>query len=368
MKKSLVLTAVMVALCGACTNDTEMCEVTPWEAPEWETNARAALALRAQLDVLVADTMRAAEEGTVTVDGVEVMTGPYMAGDPSIASITTPFYDGVTNNAFEEFAQLSATGTADLWDDEGNWAPGDDGGIFGSSFRGINEGGLEVRQLVDKGLFAGGALYSYAVTLTEGEISPATVEAIAALWGTNAALDSGELTDSATYSFRMGYAAAMHEALTAARAYASNEACGAERDAAIVEVFRTWEESMFARFVYYANAGASQVGAATSDDDVAGALHALSEGIGLAAGFRGVTNPASGPLSGAARVVSDAQIDAMMDALGVNLQDLGASTTGEFVSDPATFDAAVLDVESTVAGALQLDQAAVEAWRAPTEG
>jgi hypothetical protein len=371
--KSLVVACALSGLAIGCTNPpANTCTVEPpatWEAPDWDANTAEALALRAQLDVLIADTMRAAEQGEVTVDGVDDLTGPYAAGNPSIESITTPFYAGIVGDVFSEFLEITAAGPVDLVDDEGAWSPGDAGGIFGMSNRGINEGGLEVRQLADKGLFAGAALYNHALTLTEGDITPATIEALAALWGANPTLDAaGELTDSANYSHSMGYHAEIRSSLIAARAYAADEACGAERDEAVVAFFRAWEQSMFARFVYYANAGASELGAAASDDDVAGGLHELAEGVGLALGFRGVPHPASGPLSGAGRVVTDAQIDEMMSAVGVNVDDLGASTTGEFVTDPAPFAEGVLEVEGIAAEAFDLQSAEVEAWRNPTEG
>ena len=371
--KSLLVACALSGLAVGCTNPpASMCTVEPpaiWEAPDWDANTAEALALRAQLDVLIADTMRAAETGEATVDGVDDLTGPYAAGNPSIESITTPFYAGIVGDVFSEFLEITAAGPQDLVNDEGAWTPGASGGIFGMSSRGINEGGLEVRQIADKGLFAGGALYNHALTLTEGDITPATVEALAALWGANPTLDAaGELTDSANYSHSMGYHADIRSSLIAARAYAADDACGAERDEAVVAFFRAWEQSMFARFVYYANAGASELGAAASDDDVAGGLHELAEGVGLALGFRGVPHPASGPLSGAGRVVTDAQIDEMMSAVGVNVDDLGASTTGEFVTDPAPFAAGVLEVEGIAAEAFDLQSAEVEAWRNPTEG
>lgn len=369
--KSLVVACALIG--GACTNPpADACTVEPpttWDAPDWDANTAEALALRAQLDVLVADTMRGAETGEVTIDGVDDLTGPYSAGNPSIESITTPFYAGVMEQVFSEFVEVTAAGATDLVSDEGAWTPGDAGGIFGMSDRGINEGGLEVRQLADKGLFAGGALYNHALTLTEGDITPATVESLAALWGANSALDAaGELTDSANYSHSMGYHAEIRSSLIAARAYAADDACGAERDEAVVAFFRSWEQSMLARFVFYANAGATALGAAASDDDVASGLHQLAEGVGLALGFRGVPHPTSGPLSGAGRLVTDAQVDEMMSAVGVNVDDLGASTTGEFVTDPAPFADGVLEVEGIAADAFDLQSAEVEAWRNPTEG
>ncbi len=371
MKKSIAALVSILAVCVGCEEpSTGMCTVEPpatWDAPDFETNAAEALALRAQLDVLVADTMRAAEEGSVTVDGVDDLTGPFEAGDPSVASVTTPFYFDLVNDAFEEFVEVATAGQQDLVDESGTFVPGENGGIFGASNRGINEGGIEVRQLADKGLFAGGALYAYALGLTAGEIDPGTVEAIGAAWGTNAALDPEMATDSANYSKAMGYHAEMVQALVAAHAYAADDACGAERDDAIRTFFRTWERSMFARFVYYANVAAVEI-VATEDDDIAGALHELGEGLGLSLGFRGVPTPSSGPLAEGGRVATDAQIDAMMEALGVNTGDLGASTTGDFIGDPAALGDAVSEVEGIVAEAFGLEAAEVEAWRSPTPG
>lgn len=373
MKKSIALWGSILGVCAGCGEPSSgVCTVEPpatWEAPDFETNAATALALRAQLDALAGDaTMRGAETGAVTVDAVDDLTGPFGAGDPSLESVTTSFFRGVIADVFEEFVEVVAAGPQDLVDESGAFVPGAAGGIFGSDDRGINEGGIEVRQLVDKGLFGGAALYSYALGLTEGDIEPASVEAIGAAWGTNAALDPDLRTDSANYSHAMGYHAPMVESLVAAHAYAADEACVAERDEAIRTFFRTWELSMFARFVYYANVAAVGLAAVGADDDVAGALHELSEGLGLALGFRGVATPSSGPLAGGGRVVTDAQIDAMMDALGVRPDDLGASTTGEYVADPTSLGDAVLEVESIAAEALDLEPAEVEAWRSPTAG
>lgn len=379
MKRSLPSILVLAGAIAAvgCTPSTggdppSDCAVTPAEAfdsPSRDTNAATALALRAQLDALVSDTMRAAEEGSATVDDLADLTGPYEAGDPSLADVTSAAWQDISSDAFGEFVDVIAAGAQDLVDDSGAFTPGAAGGLFGTDLRGVNEGGLEVRQLIDKGLFAGGALYPYAVSLTEGEITEATIDELSALWGGNATLDpAGELTDSANYSHRMGYHADIAGALTRARAYAADDACTAERDEAVVEFFRLWEESMFARFVYYANAAAEVSAAALTDDEYADAMHELAEGIGLGLGFYGVPEATKGPLAAGARVASDELIEAMADDLGVDLTALGSSTTGALVTDPAAFATAVEDLEATVAEALGLEASEVAAWREPTEG
>lgn len=352
--------------------DPVACAVTAWAAPDFTANAAGAIALRDELDALGA-LMRGAEEETTTVDDVSDLTALFEAGDPSLASVVTESYRPVVDDAFADFVALVGASAQDLIDDEGNWTPGKVGGLFGPDVRGINTGGLEVRQLVDKGLFGGAAMYSYAIGLTEGEITQATIDALAAAWGASASLDPGEVTDSANYGFQMGFHAPMAAALTAARAHAGDEACTAERDAALVGFFRAWEQSLVARTIYYANAAAGLIAEAPAgpkgDADKADALHEMAEGIGLTAGFVGLPDPASGPLGGSGRLLTDEDIDAMMTALGItDLTDLDASTTGQFVEDPALLQSAVGSFESTAIEVFGLSPADVESYRAPTEG
>jgi hypothetical protein len=138
--------------------DTEVsaCKVDPppWDAPEWETNAATSLALRAQLDLLTGDpTMRGAETGAVVVDAT-VLDAALTVGDPSLADVAHPGFAPIVADAFEEFIEVIEAGDQDLMNAMlTEWQPGEAGGIWGDANRGINEGGLEVRQIVDKGGF-----------------------------------------------------------------------------------------------------------------------------------------------------------------------------------------------------------------------
>jgi hypothetical protein len=346
------------------------CSVTPgaWSAPSFAANAATALALRGQLDTLAGTTMRGAEQETVVVDEVSDLTALYEAGSPSLSVTVSAGFDAITNDAFADFVALVLAGQQDLVDDGGNWTPGTDGGIFGAGTRGINTGGLEVRQIVDKGLFGGGLLYGHAIGLTEGTITEATIDAIAAAWGSNDLLGTDDRTDSANYGFAMGFHAEIAQALTDAKAYAADGECSAERDAALVSAFRAWELSLLARTVFYANAAAAELATAVDDDARASGLHELAEGLGLALGFYGLSDPSGGPLSGAGRIISDADIEAIMTALGVNVADLSASTTGEFVADPSGFAAGVTAVEARVIQIYGITQSEIQSYRTPTQG
>jgi hypothetical protein len=311
------------------------CTVTPgaWSAPDFATNAAAALALRAQIDTLTGvATMQGAEQGTATVDEVADLEAVYNGGLPVLSSVVPTALDAVIDDAFAEFVPIVAAGLVDLIDGTG-WNPGTDGGLYSTTRRaGFNTGAIEVRQIVDKGLFVG-AMFNHALKLTEGTIHEGKIDGIAAAWGGSA--DMATRTDSANYSFEMGFAATMVKNLSDAKAYAADPDCTSERDAALEAFFHNWEKSMFARVVHYANKGPAGIPSVATDDGFATALHEVAEGLGLAVGFYGVPNPASGPFMTGVRTMTDADIDAVLTSLGVNRTNLAASTMGPTYVDMA---------------------------------
>jgi hypothetical protein len=349
---------------------TATCTVTPaaWAAPNFATNAADALALRAQIDLLVgAMNMRGAEQGMVVIDAVSDLEAVYNGGTPALSSQVHTAFDAVIDDSFAEFVAVVAAGTRDLIDETG-WNPGPSGGIFATRLAGFNTGAIEVRQIVDKGLFGGGAMYAYALKQTEGAISDAKIDAMAAAWGSNAMLATTGLTDSANYSFQMGFHARIAKALTDAKAYAADSKCTTERDAALVSFFRLWEQSQIARVVFYGNSASTRLATAVNDDQRADALHEFSEGLGLAIGFHGLANPASGPLAGAGRKITDADIQALLTAYGVNRTDLAASTVGQFVIDTVAFQTGVTTAEARVKLVYTLNDTELAAYRTPTSG
>ncbi len=351
------------------TDDTVVsnCTITPgaWAAPNWETSAAEALALRATLDAFSAVAMREAEQGTRAVDEVSDLTPLLATGTPSINAVITPAFSAVVDDVLPVFVDVIVAGAQDLVDDgDGSFVGGDAGGIFGTSLRGIHAGGVEVRQILDKGLFGGGALYPWALSLTEGTITADTIDAIAAAWGADATLTAeGTLTDSASYANGVGLFASVADPLIAAKAYAGDPDCEVERDEALVEAFRAWELGLVARYVYYANGAATRMANATSENDVAEAIHGVSEGQGLAAGLIGVPDPADGPLAGNAVLASDVQLAGFLDDLGLALDDLEAATTGDLCADPTALAAATTALEGHVKAAYGLTDEQIASYR-----
>ena len=343
-------------------------DVGEWSAPEWDANAAEALAIRAALDTLTGDAnMRGAETGKVDIASIDDLVALW-DGDPSIAAVSNPGYVPVVEDSLAEFMTVLAAGPQELVDGEGVWTPGPDGGIWAEDFRGINEGGLEVRQMIDKGGYSAGIMYHYAATMTEGDITPATIDAIAAAWGANATLDpKGDLTDSAGYAYGMGFHGEMADALTSAKAYAEDaENCGGSRDDAIVRFFNLWEQSMYARLVFYGNRAEGRLLEATTSTELAAVIHDLTEGVGLVAGFTGLPD-FEGPLAGT-RISTQADVDAMMDVFGVDLNDLGASTTGPFVESLPNFETAVEESEGIVIDVFGVTPEDIANYAMPTPG
>jgi hypothetical protein len=357
------------------TGGPVVCEVkagAAWEAPDWEANTADALAVRAALDALVGDPlMRGAETSAVVLTGIEQLEAAW-DGDPSLADAANPAFATFVALAFEEFVDVIEAGEQDLIDAGGDWTPGAAGGVWGDADRGINEGGLEVRQFVDKGSFGGGLLYAWAVAQTEGDIDAATIDAIAAVWGNNAALDpmsmESPLTDAASYSYQMGFHGTMVAALADAKAFAADEACTAERDAALVQFFNLWEQSMLARTIFYGNRAAGKLLVAETDTQFADVLHDLGEGLGLAVGFIGLPDPASGPLAGGVRIISDVQVTTLLDAYGIDVDAPGASTTGLLLESLPALETANEAAQGVMMDTYSVDASVIQNYLMPTAG
>lgn len=343
---------------------TTGCTVTPdtWDATDFATNAAGALALRDAIDNLQSTLMNAAEQNTwgdtpTDAPTLDDLIAAYEAGDPSVADVTSDALDAIVRDVLDDWVAALAEDPAAyaFIDEDGTeWIatgvgalyerpPADDGT---RRFRAYSNSGVELRQIIDKGLFVG-ALYNYALSLTEGEITPATVQALAAAWGANTDLnvspgeDDEANTDSSNYARTMGLYDETADALIAAQAYAADEACAAELDAAIVTFFRWWEEAMFARGTYYSGAPWRATLDATDPETIFGPLHGAAEGWGLIAGLLDLDVPESGPLAGAPRIATDDDIIDAISALGVDLTDISAGTTGEWlVEEPATYNTA----------------------------
>ena len=71
-------------------------------------------------------------------------------------------------------------------------------------------------------------------------------------------------------------------------------------------------------------------------------------------------------MEGPGRVITDDQVAAMVTAVGLDLNDLSASTCGDFMEDPAAFAAGVVMLEATVMTAYGVDADTIAGYREPS--
>ena len=190
----------------------------------------------------------------------------------------------------------------------------EEGGKLGERL--LDENGLELEQMVQKGSF-GAALYNHALdVINNGDLTdPGTIDKLIEIHGTEPTFNPDETTAAATYSRRRsnqttetGFFYDIETALITARAaIEAGRDFDTERDQALADYLIAWEESNFATVIYYCNETKVQLQEAETDDEEAlgDALHAYAEGVAFAHGFKGLNN----------KQITDAQIDNILALL-----------------------------------------------------
>ena len=287
--------------------------------------------MRNQLDAFVNEAKKGRTAGVV-VDA-NTLQQLYNAGTPSLKSLTTTYFDGRLDGASGWIQELSnASG--------GAYTPGTpagQGGEFGGYL--FDENGLEPEQLLDKGLY-GAALYHHAVTLMQGDLTPATADQLVAIFGAHPDFPNTPTAGKATnpdkylanYAARrdkndgLGLYSQMKNAfLKLQAAVKAGAEYHTERDEALATLRLTWEKVNFATVINYCHSVVSTLSATNpTDADKAKALHAYGECVGFVHGWR--TLPA------AYRQISDAEIDQLLVLLNAPYDGIPASYT--FATDP----------------------------------
>jgi len=340
MKKLAIatsLSAVFAAslLLTSCGKD----EKKPLEIPAnydgaaYQSNTTTQYAVRGQLDAFVNEAKKGRTAGII-VDAA-TLRQLYTAGNPSLKSITTTYFDGKLDGGtgwIEELANASGLGYT-------LGAPVGQGGTFGGYL--FDENGLELEQLLDKGLF-GAALYHHAVGLMQGDITPATVDQLVAIFGAHpdfpntptAAKTANPDKYLANYGARrdkndgQGIYSQMKNAFIKLQATVNAGAdYNDEREEALLSLRENWEKINFATVINYCHSVISTMSATNpTDAQKAGALHAYSECVGFVHGWR--TLPQSH------RAITDTEIDEILVLL--NAPYNGTPASYKFATDPLT--------------------------------
>jgi hypothetical protein len=322
---------------SACENDKNtdpLVVPTNYDGAAFTSNAAAQITARTAL-INLTNEMKKGRSAGVKVD-LSALNNFYTQGTPSLKSIATTYYNNKVEGAgnyLDELAKASG-GTFDPATRSGN------GGVYGGYL--FDENGVEMEQLVEKGLF-GAALYNHAVSLLKNKekFSPAMADQLLAVYGASVTFKSSD--DASKHAnevdrFMANYAARRDKndgkgLYTQVRTQfirlqaAAKAGPQYQKDLldAQAQISALWEKVNAATVINYCHSAISTLSAtAPSDAQKAAALHSLCEGMGFLHGWRTI-DPNY-------RKISDAQIDEYLTLL--NLPPNGPATPYTFLTDP----------------------------------
>ncbi|MCW5923688.1 MAG: DUF4856 domain-containing protein [Saprospiraceae bacterium] len=337
MKNTLpILIACLVAFAFTSCKKDEKAPLdipTTYDAASFAANTATEDAVRNQLDALVNEAKKGRTPGTVL--NYATLSQLYSTGSPSLKSITTTYYAGRLDGAgnwLDEMAKASGLG----------YTPGTpvgQGGTFGGYL--FDENGLEIEQLVEKGLF-GAALYHHAVNLMQGTMTPASADQLVRIFGSHPDFPNTPTASKAANpdKFMANYAARrdkndgsglyfqMKNAFIKLQAaLKAGDEYNQERDEALATIRETWEKVNAATIINYCHSVISTMSSTNpTDAQKASALHAYGECVGFIHGWR--TIPQSH------KKLTDAEIDEILVLL--NAPYNGTPTSYKFATDPLT--------------------------------
>ncbi|WP_338764360.1 hypothetical protein WAF17_21550 [Bernardetia sp. ABR2-2B] len=299
---------------------------TTYESAAYESNASTELAVRTNLSELVSQ-MQVGRTGA-RVSEAELLTA-FTQGNPSLKDITTAYYSDKVVNWLPELAKASG-GTFNPIT-----APIGDGGVYGGYL--FDENGLELEQVVEKGLF-GAALYNHALTVIKADnITAADIDKLVAIFGAHPSFQNSDAAEqnkdvfAAKYAARRDkndgnglYTAIKTNLITAKAAIEKGQDYNQDRDKALSDFRYNWEKSNMATVINYLLGTISKLnGADVTDADRASALHSYSEAVGFVHGWKGIAEND--------KAISDADIDQILEYM--NAPANGNVTSYVFITD-----------------------------------
>lgn len=322
MKNIFYIPIAVIALHACGTKETPRAALvipSTYDSTGYGANASAESTVKSNLKKLV-DKIKTGRTTGVSVTNTELNT-LYIAGSPSLKSITTAYYDGLLSTYFTNLADASGSTYLPSTSIVGQGGTYD--GTSGSTYL-FDEYGIEPEQLIEKGLFSA-ALYNHFLTLTTNMTEAKIVDKIVAIYGSSPVFSN-------SVKVAPGFVPEVNVALYAARRTDQNDASGLyfniknnllklkvaliagsnyniERDEAIAGIKINWEKAILGTVVNYCKDGVSKLSTTTvSGINMAKALHSLSEAAGFIHGLKTIPQ--------ASKKITDAQIDEILTLLG----------------------------------------------------
>ena len=330
-KNSFFILGLSVSLfaCKEETTDVVFPELeipTTYTTTSYQSNASAELIVRSNLSAL-ASAMQVGRTGATVNESA--LLAEFNQGNPSLESITTAYYAERVPSWLAELAKASG-GTFDP-----AVAPTGQGGVYGGYL--FDENGLELEQVVEKGLF-GAALYNHALTIMKSDnLTASDIDKLVAIFGAHPSFPNSdnavENKDvfAAKYAARRDkndgtglYTAIKTNLITAKAAIEAGTDYNQNRDKALSDFRYNWEKSNMATVINYLISASSKLSKTDATDaDKASALHAYSESVGFLHGWKGI--------DATDKAITDAELDQILELM--NAPADATPTSYEFVTD-----------------------------------
>ncbi len=328
---SCLIAGLVFVSCDDDDNEDQLVIPDTYDGSNFLANSTAEAAVRTQLSTFV----NKAKEGRTT--GLTVAAADlnqlFTTGSPSLQAVTTSYYSGRVTSWIDELAKASGNVyTAG--------PPTGDGGTIGGYL--LDENGLELEQMLDKGLY-GAAMYNHAISLIDaGNLTPATVDQLVQIFGAHPDFPNTNNSSSATnpdqflanYTARrdkndgQGLYTQMETAfITLQAALQAGDSFTAEQDQALEDLLDTWEKANAATVINYCHQTLDKLSETNlTDDQIGSGLHSYAEAVGFLHGWR--TIPA------AYKLITDAEIEDLLVKLNAPFDS--TPTSYKLITESAT--------------------------------
>ena len=284
---ALLFMGIVIA---GCSEEEELTIPAPYDSTNYVSNTTDVSGQIKNFRDIVSELKKGDGDnnGTITASDCDALL---MSGSPNVYDLTSAYYRTKLSGWFAE-AEAASNATSPF-DFNAVPSPNGVGGVAGAHL--LDEHGVELEQLVDKGLYTAFTFHYGANTFLSGEVSLTDLDNALALFGAPPTFpnDGGpEDKISAIYVSRRDAAGGFYKEIQKnfikAKAAIQQEFPN-ERDAAVKAIVENWEKGLAATIVNYLYGTVSKINLGTSEG-YANAMHDWSEAVGFLYGFYQVPN------------------------------------------------------------------------------
>lgn len=363
MKKHLIVIASFSLFLGSCDKESTPKTLTipnHYDSTTYYNDALVSLTLRSQLNQLV-NAIKAGRTPGTTVN-FNTVSELYTTGGPSLKDATTAYYQTQLEGTQGYFSELcKASGNS--------YTPGTpqgEGGVFGGYL--FDENGLEMEQLIEKGLFGALSYYQAFQFLNQPNLS--NLNKALAIYGAHPSFPNTPTASktafpdvhmanyaarrSDTNNTRSFYETMKKSFIKAQAAIKGGSDYNKERNEAIADIKLNWEKVNAATIINYCHSIVATMSLTeTSDAQKASALHAYGECVGFLHGWR--------QLPADSKKITDAEIDTLLALLLATPNQTPQSY--KFITEPLTYLPNLVQVISQLKSIYQFSTTDIESFR-----